>query len=193
MLRTCAALARVDGRVVAFLEPIALYMVKDLHEEGDGGWSFPYPPPDQAIPLGEPRVYHPDASDAVLITFGNGVPMALRTAKRLKDEDGIDVRVVDLRWLSPLNTDAIAAHASATRNVLVLDEGRRTGGLSEGIVTAIVERCDKPPRIRRVAGEDTYIPLGPAANLVLPSEEGIIAAIRAMVTRKPRRRERVTK
>src|SRR5690606_20246067 len=68
MLRTCAALARVDGRVVAFLEPIALYMTKDLHEPKDGEWLFPYPAPDRAIPLGEGRVYHPDATDLLIIT-----------------------------------------------------------------------------------------------------------------------------
>src|SRR5690606_4466160 len=45
MLRTCAALAKVDGRVVAFMEPIALYMTKDLHEPKDGEWLFPYPSP----------------------------------------------------------------------------------------------------------------------------------------------------
>lgn len=193
MLRTCAALGRVDGRVVAFLEPIALYMTKDLYVEGDGGWSFAYPAPDQSIAIGEPRVYHPEANDAVVITFGNGVYMALRAAKRLKVEDGIDVRVVDLRWLNPLNEKAIAEHASSTDNVLVLDEGRRTGGLGEGIVTAIVENCEKQPRIRRIVGMDTYIPLGPAANLVLPQEEDVVAGVRSMVTRKTRRRERVAK
>src|SRR3546814_14547712 len=53
MLRTLAALAKIDGRVCAFLEPIALYMAKDLHEPGDGGWLTGYPAPDQALPLGE--------------------------------------------------------------------------------------------------------------------------------------------
>ncbi|MGE8250537.1 MAG: thiamine pyrophosphate-dependent enzyme, partial [Stenotrophomonas bentonitica] len=48
MLRTLAALATVDGRVAVFLEPIALYMSKDLHAPGDGQWLFPYPAPDQA-------------------------------------------------------------------------------------------------------------------------------------------------
>ena len=49
MLRTLAALAKVDGRVCAFLEPIALYMTKDLYEAGDGGWLTEYPAPDQAL------------------------------------------------------------------------------------------------------------------------------------------------
>jgi 2-oxoisovalerate dehydrogenase E1 component len=180
MLRTCAALAKVDGRVVAFLEPIALYMTKDLHAEGDGQWLFPYPPPDEAIPLGEPRVYFPEARDLVIITFGNGAHMSLRAAKRLRDQEGLRVRVVDLRWLAPLNVEAIAEHAREVGRVLVVDEGRRSGGISEAIFTAIIEGCDRPIKMRRVVGEDTYIPLGPAADTVLPSVDAIIAAARAL-------------
>src|SRR5690606_20966612 len=74
MLRTLTALSKVDGRVSVFLEPIALYMTKDLHEAGDGGWMFPYPAPDQALVLGEPRVYDDEATDLLIVTYGNGVP-----------------------------------------------------------------------------------------------------------------------
>lgn len=178
MLRTCAALAHVDGRVVAFLEPIALYMQKDLYEDGDDKWLFTYPSPDKSAAIGEPRVYHPKAKDVVVITYGNGVRMALRAAKQLKEEDKLDIRIVDLRWLSPLNAEAIAKHASDSDNVVILDEGRKSGGLGEGIITAMVEHCDRMPRVKRVVGVDTYIPLGPAANLVLPCEEDVVNAVR---------------
>ncbi|HPF41669.1 MAG TPA: transketolase C-terminal domain-containing protein [Phycisphaerae bacterium] len=181
MLRTCAALAHVDGRVVAFLEPIALYMQKDLYEDGDEKWQFTYPAPDKVAAIGEPRVYNPEASDVVVITYGNGVRMALRAAKQLQEEDGVNLRVVDLRWLNPLNAEAIAEHAAAGDNVVILDEGRKTGGVGEGIITAIAEHCRRMPRIRRVVGVDTYIPLGPAANLVLPCEEDVVKAVRDMI------------
>ncbi|MCB9851628.1 MAG: MFS transporter [Phycisphaerales bacterium] len=180
MLRTCAALAHVDGRVVAFLEPIALYMQKDLYEDGDEQWQFTYPSPEKCAVIGEPRVYNPKAKDVVVITFGNGVRMALRAAKQLKDEDKLDIRIVDLRWLNPLNAEAIAKHASHTDNVVILDEGRKSGGLGEGIITAMVEHCDRMPRVKRVVGVDTYIPLGPAANLVLPCEEDVVRAVRSL-------------
>jgi 2-oxoisovalerate dehydrogenase E1 component len=81
MLRTLAALARVDGRVAVFLEPIALYMSKDLHEAGDGQWLFDYPAQGQALVPGEGRVYAPRPDDLVIFTYGNGVPMALRAAR----------------------------------------------------------------------------------------------------------------
>src|SRR3954468_307570 len=83
MLRTLAALAKVDGRVSIFLEPIALYMAKDLYEAGDGGWLTSYPPPDQALVLGEARVYEEGANDLVIFTYVNGVPMSLRAARAI--------------------------------------------------------------------------------------------------------------
>jgi 2-oxoisovalerate dehydrogenase E1 component len=181
MLRTCAALAKVDGRVIAFLEPIALYMTKDLHAPKDGGWLFPYPAPDRAVPLGEGRIYHPAAGDLLVISYGNGVPMALRAAKALAEERGAQVRVLDLRWLKPLNAAQIAEHADATGRVLVVDEGRRTGGIAEEIFTALDEHA-RPGVVKlRVTGADTYIPLAAAANLVLPSDADVLTAARKLL------------
>ena len=183
MLRTCAALAKVDGRIVAFLEPIALYMTKDLHAKDDDQWLFPYPPPDAAIALGEPRVYeetpkrqNDKAAKLLIVTFGNGAYMSLRAARILEEDHGIHPRILDLRWLAPLNVKAIATHARECGRVLVVDEGRRSGGISEAIMTGLVEQGLGSMPMRRVVGEDTYIPLGPAANYVLASEEQIIKA-----------------
>ena len=175
MLRTMMALGKVDGRVCAFLEPIALYMTKDLHAPGDGLWQTAYPAPGQAMVLGEERVYAPEASDLVVFTFGNGVPMSLRAAREIQARHGWAVRVVDLRWLQPLNADAIARHARDARRILVVDEGRRSAGVGEGIVTAIVEAGHGAKPLRRVVGADTFTPLAGAALLVLPSDADIVA------------------
>lgn len=180
MLRTCAALACVDGRVVAFLEPIALYMTKDLYEENDAEWLTRYPSPDRAVPLGEGRVYHPDASDLLIVTYGNGVPMSLRAARRLEADTGRRTRVLDLRWLQPINAEQVVRHARECGRVLVVDEGRRSGSVGEGIVTALVEELESVPPVRRVVGEDSYTPLGPAAGTVLPSEERVLQAAREL-------------
>jgi 2-oxoisovalerate dehydrogenase E1 component len=176
MLRTLAALAKVDGRVCALLEPIALYMTKDLYEPGDGGWQFAYPAPGEAMTLGEGRVYNDKAEDLVIFTFGNGVPMALRAARGIEGKHNWKVRVVDLRWLVPLNETFIASQAKTAKRIIVLDEGRRSAGVGEGVVTAIVEAGmgDKP--LQRVAGADTYTPLADAALLVLPNEADVVAA-----------------
>ncbi len=180
MLRTLMALAKVDGRVCAFLEPIALYMTKDLYAAGDGQWQFAYPSPDQAMTLGEERVYEPAAKDLVIFTYGNGVPMSLRAAREITKTRGWAVRVVDLRWLQPLNEAAIARHAGECKRILVVDEGRRSAGVGEGIITAIVEAGHGARPFKRVVGVDTYTPLAGAALLVLPGDADIVAAAQAL-------------
>jgi 2-oxoisovalerate dehydrogenase E1 component len=175
MLRTMMALAKVDGRVCAYLEPIALYMTKDLYEAGDGQWLTAYPPVDQSMVVGEERTYFPGARDLVIFSFGNGVPMSLRAARDIEQAHGWKVRVVDLRWLQPLNAAAIARHAGECDRILVVDEGRRSAGVGEGIITAVVEAGLGAKPLRRVVGEDTYTPLAGAAFLVIPSEADIVA------------------
>ena len=183
MLRTLAALAKVDGRVTAIIEPIALYMAKDLHDKNDGLWSFEYPSPERCLEPWQPRVYDEDATDLLVVTFGNGVRMALRAARSLARESGTGVRVLDLRWLKPLNAEAVAEHAGACDRVLVLDEGRPDGGVGEAVVTALVEHgvADRP--IKRVTGVDCYIPLGDAARLMLPDNHGVLTAARGLLAR----------
>ncbi len=180
MLRTLAALATVDGRVAVFLEPIALYMSKDLHAPGDGQWLFPYPAPDQALVLGEGRVYAPEASDLVIFTYGNGVPMSLRAARAIEQQLGWQVRVVDLRWLVPLNAGFISGQAADAQRVLVVDEGRHSAGMGEGVITALVEAGLGHLPIQRVCGADTYTPLAGAALCVLPSDNAVLNAALAL-------------
>lgn len=176
MLRTCAALAKVDGRVVAFLEPIALYMTKDLYEPGDGKWLSTYPPPDEAIPFGEGAVYHEEATDLTILTYGNGLHMSLRAARILREQHELAARVVDLRWLSPLNESFILEQSLATRRVLIVDEGRYSGGVHEAILSLLMERCATEVTAARLTGLDTYTPLGPSANYTLPTEPDVVRA-----------------
>ena len=183
MLRTMMALAKVDGRVCAFLEPIALYMTKDLYEAGDGQWQFAYPALDQAMTLGEGRVYNESANDLVIFTFGNGVTMALRAAKTIEANHGWQIRVVDLRWLAPLNNAFIAEQARTAKRILVLDEGRRSAGVGEGVITAIVEGGSGATPMHRVVGADTFTPLAGAALLVLPGEAEVVAAATLLAKR----------
>ena len=176
LLRTCAALARVQGKVVAFLEPIALYMAKDLYEPKDGQWQFPYPEPGTYVPFGSPRRYGDADADLLIVTYGNGVPMSLRAARRIGQDTGSRVAVLDLRWLKPLSRARIADAARRAGRVLVVDEGRRTGGIAEELFTLIDEEIGPGLPKARVTGADSYIPLADAANLVLLSEDEIVAA-----------------
>ena len=184
MLRTLTALAKVDGRVSVFLEPIALYMTKDLYEPGDGGWLTQYPAPGTAMTLGEGRVYAPEdgsaGDDLVVITYGNGVPMSLRAVRAIREKHGWSARVVDLRWLVPLDAGYILAQARGAKRIIVVDEGRQSAGVGEGVITALVEGGLGAVPLRRVVGVDTYTPLAGAAFLVIPGEEDIVAAADAL-------------
>jgi 2-oxoisovalerate dehydrogenase E1 component len=183
MLRTSLAMARECGSVVLFLEPIALYMTKDLYEHGDELWMSRFPAPGTAVPFRSARVYGgKGGADLSIVTYANGVHLALRAARVLEKEHGVKARVCDLRWLQPLDAATICAEAKACGRVLVVDECRMTGGLSEAIFTALIEGCGaEAPRMARCAGLDTYIPLGGAWKHVLPSEEGVIAAALSLV------------
>ena len=182
MLRTCLAAASVDGSTSVFLEPIALYHTRDLLSTGDGAWLAPYTPPSQwsecHVPIGSARV-HGGGTGLTIITFANGTYMSLRVARRLAS-DGIDARVVDVRWLTPLPVADILREAEATGRVLIVDETRRSGGVSEGIVSALID-ANFEGTISRVTSQDSFVPLGEAANHVLLQEAEIEAAARALV------------
>ena len=102
MLRTCVAAAIADSTMSVFLEPIALYHQRDLYDPGDQAWLAV--DHDQHVPIGRARSYHDDSAMLTMISFGNGVPMSLRVARRLAAA-GISAQVLDLRWLAPLPVD----------------------------------------------------------------------------------------
>ncbi len=186
MLRTCLAAASESGAVSAFLEPIALYHTRDLHEEGDGGWLAPYAPPERFgeahVPIGKARLYPAERKPKLtIVTSGNGLYMSLRVQRRLA-EAKLHVDVVDLRWLAPLPIDDVLEHAARTGRVLCVDETRRTGGIAEGVIAALVDRGFEG-KLARVASEDCFIPLGDAARLVLLDEPTIERAAKALAKR----------
>ena len=167
MLRTCVAAAITDSTLSVFLEPIALYHRRDLYEASDQAWLTV--DHDEHVPIGRARSYSSESAALTMISFGNGVPMSLRVARRLATV-GIAAQVLDLRWLSPLPMEDILAAARSTGRVLVVDETRHSGGVGEGVVTALVEGGFTGP-IQRVASQDSFVPLGSAAEHVLLGED----------------------
>lgn len=103
-------------------------------------------------------------------------PAGFPPGARIKDAHGWGVRVVDLRWLVPLNAAFIVEQARRARRILIADEGRRSAGAGEGVVTAIIEGgCGGRPS-GRVVGADSDTPLAGAALLVVPGEDDTVAA-----------------
>jgi 2-oxoisovalerate dehydrogenase E1 component len=175
MLRECVRAAHEDGRVVVFVEPIALYHTTDLLEAGDGGWTADYVAPSDAqqISLGEIGI-HGSGEDLAIITYGNGYFLSKQAEVALRAQ-GIDLRIIDLRWLHPLNEEAIVAAVRSSAKILIVDESRRAGSMSEKLMALLVE-AGRGDDISRITAEDCFISLGPAAELTLPSKASIIEA-----------------
>ena len=178
MLRTCVRLAAEEGRVVVFLEPIALYMTKDLHATGDNGWLFDYPAPNEHIELGEVGVY--GRGETVIISYANGYYLSRQAAKVLEEQHDLKIKLIDMRWLSPLPKRAILNELSQAKRILIVDEGRHSGSLSEGLMAFLMEEAPEHLKIKRITGKDCFIPLGTAWQYVLPSKESIIDAVLAL-------------
>lgn len=178
MYREAVRLAREEQRVVAMIEPIALYPMRDLLEDGDGGWMRSYPPAGEAAPLGEVAVTG-QGSDLAIVTYGNGVYLSRQVQADLAAE-GIGARIVDLRWLAPLAADAVLEQTADCAHVLVVDECRRTGSQSEALAALFAEAGRMG--VARVTAEDSFIATGPAYGATLPSRAGIATAARRLVS-----------
>jgi 2-oxoisovalerate dehydrogenase E1 component len=190
MLRGAIAMAAEDGRVVVFLEPIALYHEKDLHTDGDGGWLSDYPPPPAWLLPGELGRYQPDGTaaddrvDILLISYGNGLRLSLQAQRRLA-EHGVGARVLDLRWLNPLPLDVLRDEAALAGSVLVVDECRATGGgVADAIVADLAEHVSAG-QLASVRAVDSFVPLGPASSAVLVGLDQIVGAALAAVSMRP--------
>lgn len=177
MLRECVRLAREEQRLVVFLEPIALYMMRDLHQDGDGAWMCEYPEPSERIALSEVGV-HGKGKDLAILTFANGAYLS-RQAQADLAAQGVNARVIDMRWLVPLPEEAILDAIKGCKAVLVVDETRRTGGVAEAVMAMLAEKVDVP--FARLTADDSFIPTGPAYAATMPSRETIVAAATALL------------
>ena len=170
MLRESFRLARDEGRVVVFLEPIALYGTKDLLEDGDNKMTAIFDEIEMSAPFGQPNIIG-DGDDLSIVTYGNGTFLSQQAAAQLAAKN-IKARIVDLRWLTPLPIDATIEAIGKRKNVLIVDECRKTGSPSEELIAEFTDR-NLGYNVARITGDDTFIPLGPAANTVLISAADI--------------------
>ncbi len=172
MLRECVRLAREEQRVVVFLEPIALYPMRDLHSDKDGGWMRRYPAPDQSIALGEVGI-HGTGTDLAIVTFGNGTYLS-HQAQPAIEVAGLKTRIIDTRWLSPLPGEALVEAVQGCKHILIVDETRRSGGVAEALMALFHE--ESPAKLARITAQDSFIATGPAYAATMPSAAAITAA-----------------
>ena len=139
------------------------------------------PQEDYIVPLGKADVKRP-GRDVSLITYGAMVHLALEAAEMLQQE-GIELEVVDLRTLIPLDKETIYASVRKTSKAIILHEDNKTGGIGAEISALLTEECfdclDGP--ILRIAPPDTPVPFStPLEEFFLPKVSNIVAAARKL-------------
>ncbi len=140
----------------------------------------PYPGPNFMIPFGKAKVVR-EGSDLSVITYGAVVHRAVQAARELEETDGVSVEVIDLRSLSPVDWDAIAASVQKTSRVLVAYEDSLSWGYGAEIAARIADECfawlDAP--VRRVGSADTFVAYAPELEeIILPQAPRLAGAMR---------------
>ncbi|MDE2498616.1 MAG: pyruvate dehydrogenase complex E1 component subunit beta [Alphaproteobacteria bacterium] len=163
-----------DPNPVVFLENEIVY-----------GRSFPVPKiDDYVLPIGKARVVKP-GKDATLVAYSICVGMILEAAEVLAKE-GIDVELIDLRSLRPLDTDTVIESVKKTNRIVTVEQGWPICSIGSEIASQVIEKAfdwlDAPPT--KVTGKD--VPMPYAANLeklALPTVEDVVAAVKAVCYR----------
>ena len=142
------------------------------------------PAGDHVVLIGKARVAR-EGKDLSIITYAAAMHKSLEAAERLSKEDGIEVEVLDLRTLAPLDDEAIFATVRKTNRVLIVHEDTRTGGIAGELTARINESCfahlDAP--VLRVTAHDIPLPYAPALeDFVLPQVDDIVLAARRLVS-----------
>ncbi|HJV25252.1 MAG TPA: alpha-ketoacid dehydrogenase subunit beta [Aromatoleum sp.] len=180
-LRVLAPATIVDARgmlapALADPDPVVIFEHAQLYNMEDEL------PDDWSCDIERAAIRRP-GSQASIIAYGGSVPKALDAADALA-RDGIDVEVVDLRVLRPLDVATIAESVGRTHRAVVVDEGWRSGSLAAEVVARIVEHCfyelDAPPA--RVCSEEVPIPYAKhMEDAALPQVPKIVAAAREVL------------
>ncbi|WP_078427677.1 alpha-ketoacid dehydrogenase subunit beta [Alkalihalobacterium alkalinitrilicum] len=158
-----------DDNPVVFIEHKGLFSVK-----GE------VPDEEYVVPLGKADVKR-EGSDLTIISYGKTVHQSLEAAEALAEE-GIDVEVVDLRTLVPIDQETIFKSVQKTNRVMIVYEATKESGFGAEVSSMISEELiyDLDAPIRRVAGAFTPIPLGAAEDAHFPTVEKIIKEAKEM-------------
>ena len=167
--RALLASAILDDGPVIFMEPKSRYhaLREDVPEEVE------------YLPLGQARVVR-DGRDLTIVAYGAMVAQALEAATTLAREDGIEVEVIDLLTISPLDTETIARSATKTGRVVVVHEAARTCGVGAEVTARIVEKAflHLQAPVRRVTAFDVPYSGFVREKAWLPDSRRIVRAVR---------------
>lgn len=137
------------------------------------------------VPIGASRIARP-GKDVTIVAWSAAVQLAVRAAAELAD-DGIDVQVLDLRSLVPLDVDGINAAVAATGRAIVLHEAPLTSGFGAEVVATIQEGCfyDLLAPVHRITAPDTPYPLAGIEDHYVPSLARVVREVKALMEVAP--------
>ncbi|WP_010097944.1 alpha-ketoacid dehydrogenase subunit beta [Ornithinibacillus scapharcae] len=160
-----------DNDPVIFLEHMKLY--RSFRGEVPEG--------EYTIEIGKADVKR-EGKDVTIVTYGAMVHASLKAAEEL-EKNGIDVEVIDLRTVSPIDIDTILASVEKTNRVVVVQEAQRQAGVAANIAAEIQERAilhlEAP--VLRVTAPDTVFPFSEAENVWLPNYSDIIEKVNTVM------------
>ena len=175
MFRHALKLAYEEKRIVVFIEPIALYMTKDLHEKNDGQWSFNYPKLSEEITLGQ-TIRYGTSKVLTIISYGNGLYLSLRAKKEIEKKIDEPIQIIDLCWLSNIDFDNLLKQIGNCSSVLIVDECRKSGCYGEGLMVDLLKENKIGLKVDLHAADNSFISLGEGSTSTLPSKSSIIEA-----------------
>lgn len=159
-----------------------LYGSKGRHLEDGQGATGDVPAEPYEIPVGE-AVVRRTGADLTIATCLLMAHRSLQAAEALAAE-GIDVEVIDMRWLAPLDTATVVASVLKTRRLLVVEEGPARGGWGGTVAAAVADHAfgALASPIKRLTGPDVPMPFAPHLEAALiPDSKCIAAAVRQLV------------
>ena len=161
-----------DPDPVIFMEPKRIY--RAIREEVPEG--------DYTIPLGKARLVQ-EGKDVTVIAYGAMLREALNAAEQLKG-DKIDLEVIDLRTISPMDVETIITSIRKTGRGVIVHEAPKTCGLGAEIIAQINEKAllSLQAPIERVTGFDIPVPLMKTEHYYLPNPKRIVMAVRKVMS-----------
>jgi pyruvate dehydrogenase E1 component beta subunit len=160
-----------DPDPIIFMEPKRIY--RAIREEVPEG--------DYTIPLGKARMVQ-EGKDVTVIAWGAMVREVLSAAEQLK-ADKIDMEIIDLRTISPIDVETIANSVRKTGRAVIVHEAPKTCGLGAEIIALINEKAllSLQAPVERVTGFDIPVPLPKSEHYYLPNPKRIMMAVRKVV------------
>ena len=162
-------------------DPVLFCEHKGLYRQSFS--STPEPDDDYLVPFGKAKIVK-EGSDITVVSYGVSMWDSVFAARKLEEEFGYSVEVIDIRTIIPLDEETIFRSVKKTNKVIVIHEDTLTGGFGAEIAARISDSCfqylDGP--VKRIAAQDAHIPYSPILeNVVLPSRQQIYNGIKELI------------